>query len=153
MITATQRPDTDGAVRQHPWAARRRLLLLIDSSFLIVAGTAQVAFELLSHYVGAGPYGSIFLDSPHILGWVEAHGLAVVIGVLILAVGAWEASRLWQVVAIAVHLLLATANIVFWASFSAFELVGMGLVATVAHFLFIAAHVISMAGRQPQVSR
>src|SRR6476469_6304264 len=106
-------------------AARRRLLLA-NGAFPVVVGGVQVAFELLAYYAGIGPYGYLFEDSPYAIGWVEAHGLAFIIGVLLLTVAARDLRRFWHVLAAAVHTLLGTANLVFWNSFIVFGMVPMG---------------------------
>jgi uncharacterized membrane protein len=121
--------------------ACRRRLLLADGVFLVVVGGVQVVFELLAYYSGAGPYGYIFEESPYAIGWVEAHGLAFIIGVLLLVVAARDLRRFWHVLAAAVHTLLGTANLVFWDSFIVFGMVPMGIAATVAHFVFVLAHI------------
>jgi hypothetical protein len=120
-------------------AARRRLLLA-NGVFLVVVGGGQVAFELLAYYSGSGPYGYIFEESPYAIGWVEAHGLAFIVGVLLLVVAARDLRRFWHVLAAAVHTLLGTANLVFWDSFIVFGMVPMGIAATVVHFVFVVAH-------------
>jgi hypothetical protein len=100
--------------------APRRRLLLAKGVFLIVVGGVQVVFELLAYYAGAGPYGYLFEDSPYAIGWVEAHGLAFIIGVLLVTVAARDGRRFWHVLAAAVHTLLGTANVCFgtalWSS-------------------------------------
>ena len=120
-------------------AARRRLPLA-NGVFLAVVGGIQVVFELLAYYTGAGPYGYLFEESPYVLGWVEAHGLAFIVGML-LTVAARDLRRFWHVVAAAVHTLLGTANLVFWDSFVVFGMVPMGIAATVVHFVLVAEHV------------
>ena len=64
----------------------RRRLFFANGVFLVVVGGVQVVFELLAYYAGVGPYGYIFDESPYAIGWVEAHGLAFIIGVLLLTV-------------------------------------------------------------------
>jgi hypothetical protein len=121
-------------------AARRRLLIA-NGVFLVVVGGVQVVFELLAYYKGVGPYGYVFEESPYAIGWVEAHGLAFIVGVLFLSVAARDLRRFWHVLAAAVHTLLGTANLVFWQSFIVFGMVPMGIAATVVHFVLVAAHV------------
>ena len=121
-------------------AARRRLLIA-NGVFLVVVGGVQVVFELLAYYKGIGPYGYLFEESPYAIGWVEAHGLAFIVGVLLLTVAARDLRRFWHVLAAAVHTLLGTANLVFWDSFVVFGMVPMGIAATVVHFVLVAAHV------------
>ncbi len=118
----------------------RRRLLLANGVFLVVVGGVQVAFELLAYFTGAGPYGDVFAESPYAIGWVEAHGLAFGIGVLLVTVAARDGRRFWHAFAAAVHTLLGTANLVFWDSFVVFGLVPMGIAATVVHFALVAAH-------------
>lgn len=124
--------------------AARRWLLLADGVFLVVVGGVQVVFELLAYYKGVGPYGYIFEESPYAIGWVEAHGLAFIIGGLLLTVAARDLRRFWHVLAAAVHTLLGTANLVFWNSFIVFGMVPMGIAATVVHFVLVAAHVAAL---------
>jgi hypothetical protein len=57
------------------------------------------------------------------------------------------------VVALGVHLLLATANIVFWSGFSAFGMVAAGIVATTGHLLLVTAHLIAIASVSRKVPR
>jgi hypothetical protein len=94
----------------------RRLLLTADGVFLAFVSGFQVLFEIAAYYRGAGPYGELFDHSPYIIGWVEAHGLALLIGVLLLAVARRDLRRFWHVFAAAVHVLLGGANIVFWGA-------------------------------------
>ncbi len=61
-----------------------RILLTVDGAFLALVGAVQIVFELLSHYRGGGPLGDTFETSPLTIGWVEAHGLALLIGLLLL---------------------------------------------------------------------
>lgn len=119
----------------------RRRLFLANGVFLVVVGGVQVVFELLAYYAGVGPYGYVFEESPYTIGWVEAHGLAFIIGVLLLTVAARDGRRFWHGLAAAVHTLLGTANLVFWDSFVVFGMVPMGIAATVVHFVFVAAHI------------
>ena len=119
----------------------RRRLLLANGVFLVVVGGVQVVFELLAYYAGVGPYGYIFEESPYAIGWVEAHGLAFIIGVLLLTVAVRDLRRFWHVLAAAVHTLLGTANLVFWNSFIVFGMLPMGIAATVVHFVLVVAHI------------
>ena len=43
-------------------------------------------FELLSHFFGGGPWGRIFAGSHYTIGFLEAHGLAFLIGLLLIFV-------------------------------------------------------------------
>src|SRR5215204_6054948 len=98
---------TDGA--PDPTARARRRVLLVDGAFLAVVGALQVTFELLGYFTGAGPLGAVFYGSPYTIGWVENHGLALLVGVLLMAVAATDGQRFWHRFAIAVHVLHGAA--------------------------------------------
>jgi hypothetical protein len=118
----------------------RRTVVLADGLFLALVGAAQILLELLAHFAGAGAYADIFADSPYTLGWFEAHGLAVLVGLLFLTTATRDLRRFWHAFGLAVHLLLGGANLLFWASFTAFDAVPMGILATAAHVLLVLAH-------------
>ena len=122
----------------------RHRIMIIDGIFLALAGTAQVTLELLAHFLGVGPYAAVFDRSAYTIGWVEAHGLAAVIGVVFLVVGARDRRRFWHGFALAVHLLLGAANLVFWQSFVDFGTTSLGGVGTTAHVLFATAQAWSL---------
>jgi hypothetical protein len=123
----------------------RSTLLRIDGAFLVFVGVVQVPIELASHYFGIGPYGEHFVGSPDTIGFVEAHGLALLIGLLLLGVAALAPTRAWHLFAAGVHLLLGGANVLFWGSFVALGLTPMGAIATVIHALLIGAHLTVLA--------
>ena len=136
---------TIGPPHQDP-TGRLRRVMIADGAFLAIIGGVQVILELLSYNAGAGPYGPIFEASPYTIGWVENHGLAFLIGMLFLIVGVRDGRRFWHGFALAVHVLLAVANVTFWSSFVTFDVVPMGIAATVAHVIFIAAQAICLTG-------
>ncbi len=117
----------------------RRGVLLADGVFLGVTGALQVTFELAGYYTGRGPLGDVFDDSPYTIGWVENHSWALLVGVLFLVVARHDARRFWHGFALAVHVMLAAANLTFWSSFDHFDVVPLGVAATAAHFVFIVA--------------
>src|ERR671912_419259 len=131
----------------------QRILFRINGTFLVVVGAVQVVSELLSYYAGAGIYAPVFRSSPYTIGWVENHGLALLIGLLFLRVAVSDGRQVWSAFAIAVHMLLGTANLMFWGSFVHFNLVAMGIAATVAHALFVAAHTILLFASRAGASR
>jgi hypothetical protein len=165
MTTASPEKVLDAAALLDRWATSRRILLLINGGVLAVVGAAQVILELLSYYAGDGIYGPLFHNSPYVVGWVEAHGLAALIGIVFLAVAAYDGGgrlqkiahclkkQIGNIVALCVHLLLATANIVFWSGFRAFGMVGAGIVATTGHLLLVTAHLIAIASVSRKVPR
>ena len=114
----------------------RRLTLRIDGGFLGLVGLAQMLFEVLSHYVGIGPLADRFLNSPYTIGFFEAHGLAVFLGLLLIKFSS-RPERFWNWLAVAIHVFLGGANLLFWGSFVQLDFVLPGIVATTLHILFL----------------
>ena len=135
MITAHSRSNP------HSRSTRKlgRAALIADGCFLALVGGVQMSFELLSHFFGGGPLGRIFAGSPYTIGFFEAHGLALLIGLLLILAALASPTRVWHGFAACVHVLLGGANLLFWSSFAVWGLVPMGIVATVFHGLFLIA--------------
>lgn len=87
-----------------------KTVLKLNALFLLLIGSLQIIFELLSHFMGAGPLADRFLESPYTLGFFEAHGLAVLMGILL-----WRAAanpqKFWHQLAAIIHILLGGGNL------------------------------------------
>ena len=123
----------------------RRLLLRTNAAFLILAalgGWLQMDFP--ASFANSGPLAPLIAHEPALgIGFVEAHGLALILAVLL-----WRAppERSWHLTAAAIHLLLGASNIVFWQLFVATNTVPMGWVTTVAHgLLFVLQSTAALA--------
>jgi len=57
--------------------------------------------------------------------------------------------RLWHTVGLVTHALLGSANLVFWPSFVELNLVPVGVVTTVLHLGFVAAHRACLGAAKP----
>jgi len=82
-----------------------------------------------------GPQGPLLSATPQAaIGFIEAHGLAAILGALL-----WRAApaRAWHLTAAAVHALLGGANIAFWRFFAAADMVAVGWATTLMHSLFV----------------
>lgn len=118
----------------------RRAILIANGLFLLPVGAIQMTFELLGYLFGIGPLAHAFAGSPYTIGFVEAHGLALIFGVLFLRAAAGrDIEAFWHGTAVVIHLLLGGANLLFWQSFIVFDLVPMGIVATAFHALLALA--------------
>ena len=124
-----------------------RILLTVDGAFLALVGAVQIVFELLSHYRGGGPLGDTFETSPLTIGWVEAHGLALLIGLLLLIVARVDLQHFWHCFALSVHTLLWRGENVLFSSFVTFGLVPIGVAATVTHAVLVVAHTVVLVRR------
>jgi hypothetical protein len=115
-------------------ASFRRLLLRANAVFLIVAAVgAWVTADFPASFSGSGPIGPLIAHQPALgIGFIEAHGLAIILGVLL-----WRAASTtsWHLTGAAIHLLLGTCNVIFWQLFIATDTLPMGWVTTVMHAL------------------
>ncbi|MES2959566.1 MAG: hypothetical protein V4792_15350 [Pseudomonadota bacterium] len=119
-------------------SAFSRWTLRIDGALLALSGSAAMLAETAGHFFGVGPLAAM-RGSPYTIGGFEAHGLAVLIAVLLLR-GAAQADRVpWHVVALVTHLFLGSANLLFWPTYAALGLVAAGSVTTALHIAFVAA--------------
>jgi hypothetical protein len=112
----------------------RHILLRVNALFLVVAAAGGFATDLAGAFLQHGPQGIVLAAAPYAaIGFVEAHGLAFIIGVLL-----WRAEpeRNWHLTAAAVHVLLGSANLVFWQIFLVADMLAMGYVTTSLHVAF-----------------
>lgn len=120
--------------------ATRRLILRADSIFLLLFGGSGFLLDLRGYFTGVGAQARLTANAPHtMVGFVEAHGLAVIIGVLLWRASA-QPSRAWHFTGAAVHTLLGASNLIFWQIFVAADLLKMGYVSTGFHILFVLLH-------------
>ena len=125
----------------------RWLLLRANAVFLLVASTGGMISDLTGAFLLRGPMGLVLEKAPHAaIGFVEAHGLAFIIGVLL-----WRAepARLWHGTAAAVHVLLGASNLAFWPLFSFAGMLAVGYVTTALHGAFAALQLAAALGVQP----
>ena len=120
------------------------LLVRINAGFLILASAGGLATDIAGSFFGRGAEATLLADVPGAgIGFIEAHGLALIIGVTL-----WHIaySRNWHVLLAAVHVLLGTANLLFWQFFIAADVLVVGYVTTAAHWLFVVAHLAALKG-------
>ena len=125
----------------------RRAILRANALFLLLAGASGFANDVRGAFFGSGPVASVIAAAPHAaIGFIEAHGLAVIIGLLL-----WRAepTRAWHLTAAAVHVLLGTANLVFWPIFTAADMLLVGYVTTLLHGLFAGLQLLAAASLSP----
>jgi hypothetical protein len=125
-------------------------LLLVNGVVLAGVAFAQAMFDLSGAFLGLGPTGSVLFHNPDAIGYLEAHGLALMAAVLL--IGHRNASHAgWHWFAALVHLLLGASNLLFWSSFTTYGLVPMGIAATAMHAAFFALQLIAGLARTPWI--
>lgn len=113
----------------------RHLVLRANAIFLLLASAGGFASDIRGIFFGLGPVARLVAEAPYSgIGFVEAHGLAFIIGILM-----WrsQSSRSWHLAAVAIHVLLGTANLVFWQLFVVSNMLTVGYVTTALHVVFV----------------
>ncbi|MGH7453618.1 MAG: hypothetical protein ACRENG_19880 [bacterium] len=113
----------------------RQRILRANALYLLVASIGGLLTDIAGAFFARGSESQILAIQPvAAIGFVEAHGLALIIGVLL-----WRAATLrsWHFAAVAVHVLLGTANLVFWQIFIVTDMLALGYITTSLHWLFV----------------
>ena len=124
----------------------RQGILRANAFYIGVAGLAGMLFDLRGAFYGLGPQGRVLAAAPHAaIGFFEAHGLAVILAVLL-----WRAppARSWHLTAVAMDALLGSANLIFWQIFVAADALATGYVTTTLHWVFVMLQLLA-ATRAP----
>jgi hypothetical protein len=124
--------------------SQRALILRADAALLALFGLLGLAMDLLGYFAGVGAWRTVFLNNPLAVGAVEAHGLAILLAVLLLRHARAQATGAWHWTAVAAHLLLGMCNLAFWQVFVNVGLTPLGVVATAYHFAFVAANAAAL---------
>jgi hypothetical protein len=125
-------------------------LLLVNGVVLAVVAGLQSVFDLAGHFLDLGPTAGALYQNPDTIGYFEAHALALVIAILMLANHKAEATT-WHWVAAAFHAMAGGANLMFWSSFTNYGLVPIGVVATAMHAVFLALQLVAALARTPEL--
>ncbi|WP_063830307.1 hypothetical protein [Bradyrhizobium murdochi] len=115
--------------------AIRHIILSANATFLLAASAGGFASDVRGIFFGLGPVARVVAEAPYAgLGFIEAHGLAFILGILM-----WRAqpARGWHLAAAAIHVLLGTANLIFWQLFIVSDMLLVGYVTTALHGLFV----------------
>jgi hypothetical protein len=114
----------------------RQWILRANAVYLMAAATFGMIADLLGAFRGIGPQKDVLAAAPFsAIGFVEAHGLALIFAALL-----WMAppARLWHLTAVAIHVLLGTCNLVFWDIFPFADMLAGGYITTSLHWVFVA---------------
>jgi hypothetical protein len=123
----------------------RTWLLRTDGVWLALAATGGLWMDISAAFFGTGPAAGTLSKAPEAaIGFVEAHGLAMVLAVTLLRA---SADKAWHLTAAGVHLLLGICNVTFWQMFVSTNTVPMGWITTGFHFAFAALQLVASASR------
>ncbi|MCB0063755.1 MAG: hypothetical protein KDE19_16645 [Caldilineaceae bacterium] len=118
----------------------RTLILRADAILLAFFGLFGIVMDLLGYFAGMGAWGTLFWQNPLAVGVVEAHGLALIVALLLLRHATVRETMGWHLTAVSTHLLLGICNLLFWQVFITVNLLPLGVVATLYHFIFVFAN-------------
>ena len=122
--------------------ATRQRILQANAIYLVLASVGGLLFmDIPGAFLSRGPAAGILARAPYTaVGFVEAHGLALILGILL-----WRAAptRSSHFTAAAVPVLLGTANLVFWQIFITVDLLAMGYITTLLHWLFVVLQLVA----------
>jgi hypothetical protein len=119
----------------------RERILRANALYLLAASIGGLLTDIAGAFFSRGPESQILAIQPAmVIGFVAAHGLALILGVLL-----WRAASLrsWHLAAVAIHVLLGTANLVFWQLFTATGMLALGYITTSLHWLFVVLQLIA----------
>ncbi|MCB0190082.1 MAG: hypothetical protein KDE31_37680, partial [Caldilineaceae bacterium] len=122
--------------------------LRADAILLALFGLFGIVMDLLGYFAGMGAWGTLFWQNPLAVGVVEAHGLALIVAVLLLRHATAHATMGWHLTAVTTHVMLGLCNLLFWQVFINVNLIPLGVVATLYHFIFIIANGAVILRRQ-----
>lgn len=116
-------------------ASWRKNILRANGAYLMLASTVGIlTMDIPGIYFNRGPQARL-LTAPYAgIGFLEAHGLAFIIGVLL-----WRAvaARSWHLTALAAQALLGISNLLFWQIFPATDSMAAGYIFTSLHWIFV----------------
>ena len=122
----------------------RKTVLLLNGLFLAGMGSAFALFDLWGYYLGGGPLGPIMHNLLYTIGFFEAHALAGLLGLLLLRARRVDPAPVWHLVAATIHLLLGSANLLFWPLAVQWQAERPEMVVTTIHGLFVIAQLICL---------
>jgi hypothetical protein len=128
-----------------------KTLLLVNGIALGAVGFVQSHFDLAGSFLGLGPMGAYLHGKADTVGFFEAHLLAFILAVLILIHRKSEGPT-WNWTAAGIHLLLGSANLMFWQIFVDAGQLPLGIISTSAHGVFFVLELIAALARTPEIA-
>lgn len=137
----TSVPEAQG-VRELSTLKLRKTVLLLNGIFLTGMGGAFALFDLWGYYLGGGPVGPIMHNLLYTIGFFEAHALACILGLLLLRARRVDPTPVWHLVGAGIHLLLGSANLLFWPLAVQWQAETPEIVVTALHGLFVLTQLV-----------
>ena len=129
----------------------RSRILRVDAILLFMFGIFGLAEDLSSYLVGTFVLEDALLNNPLAVGFVEAHGLALIMAVLFFINASANDTKQWHITAMTLHLFLGICNLFFWQGFINLNIVRVGVVATIFQFVFVIAHGVTLYSPRQEI--
>ena len=120
----------------------RKNLFRLNAGFLMLVGGVSSISDYMGFRTGAGPLGNILKGNFLAVGALEAHGLAFIVGLVLLVYALRSMDVSWHWIGAGVHILLGGSNLIFWSYFQEIGIVNQEIVITAIHGLFVLAHLL-----------
>ncbi len=93
--------------------------------------------SILGFQFSNGPFSFLGTNEVAAVAFVEAYGLACLLGISLILAATKSYHYLWHLIASVIHLFLFIVNIRFWHLYETLNLQPAGLIATTLHFCII----------------
>ena len=127
-----------------------RGLLVANGAILGAVALGAALADLAGHFTNVGPMAPSLFENTDVIGFFEAHGLALLLAVLLLRNRNVQGPT-WNFTAAVIHLLLGGANLLFWPVFVENGLVPMGIATTAMHAAFFVLELGVGLWRKPDI--
>lgn len=114
-----------------------RLFLKTHGIILLCLGLIMNFQTILGSFRGIGVLSFIKDDPLRSVGLFEAYLLAGFSGAILVLLSGKLYAKKWHILAIVVHAILFTTNILFWRAYALAGIVTIGYVSTTAHGVFM----------------
>jgi hypothetical protein len=141
---------TVGEIGSRRAEAFGRTLMLVNGTVLGAIALVAAIGDLAGAFLNLGPMAPSLYGNPQAIGFFEAHGLALILSIVMLA-NRNSPGAAWNWTAALAHLLLGAANLLFWPVFSAAGLVAVGIATTAIHVLFLVLQGAAAFWRTPAI--
>ena len=136
-----------------PWPSKK--ILKLHGFLLTGLGGITCLNSIVGFRFTKGPFLFLGTNEVAAVGFIEAYGLACLLGVSLIIAATKSYHRSWHFVAAVIHLFLFIVNIRFWHLYEPLNLQPAGLIATALHLclVILEASCFFIEGRNELASR
>ncbi|MBX9765797.1 MAG: hypothetical protein K2X47_00880 [Bdellovibrionales bacterium] len=117
------------------WHSKK--ILKLHGFLLMGLGGLTCVNSVIGFHFSKGPFQFLGTNEVAAVGFIEAYGLAFLLGASLTTAAAKSARSLWHMIAAIAHLFLFIVNIRFWHLYEPLNLQPAGFIATGLHLVLI----------------